>query len=146
MNRIPKRIPSKRRSPRFVQRDDRNLWQSSLRRILGYTSRATLAEMLPELEKRLWIRRKRSLEDRRQLEVTLTLGGKYALWQCYGRFAGAWAVEAPTFAMGWWWWVDQADVDAWNAYRAKRRPLHKILHYMRFALRDQGSLRYPMWD
>src|ERR1700759_2656332 len=56
-------------------RGKRFIWQSRLRRILGYTSSGTISEMLKELEAKVWIRRKRSEEDRRQVEVELTLAG-----------------------------------------------------------------------
>src|SRR5580704_11365310 len=50
----------------------RPLWQSTLRRAIGYTARSTMTQILQALEKLLWIRRKRSEDDRRQLEVELT--------------------------------------------------------------------------
>src|ERR1700755_370684 len=63
----------------------RPIWQSALRRIIGYTARSTMTVMLRALEGLLWIRRKRSEDDRRQLEVELTELGRSELKRAYRR-------------------------------------------------------------
>jgi DNA-binding MarR family transcriptional regulator len=116
-------------------------WQSILRRIVGYTARSTISELLKELEKILWIRRKRSQRDRRQVEVELTGKGLKALRRAYDRFVPGWLAEALS------WAKDRRPPDsderqAWDRYLDKIQRLDKILLGVRFALRDTGRLRY----
>jgi DNA-binding MarR family transcriptional regulator len=119
----------------------RLMWQSILRRIIGYTARSTISELLKELEAIRWIRRKRSPIDRRQVEVELTDAGRRALGRAYFRFFPGWVVEAPT------WAKDRLPPDsderkAWRRFLDKVGRLDKILLDIRFALRDKGCLRY----
>ena len=74
------------------------MWQSILRRVIGYTARSTMTVMLRALEGLLWIRRKRSEDDRRQLEVELTELGRSELKRAYRRFGAGWPLMAPEWA------------------------------------------------
>ena len=121
----------------------RPLWQSTLRRIIGYTARSTMTEILQALEKLLWIRRKRSEDDRRQLEVELTAMGRNELQWAYARFDYGWPLVGPSWATDWGPTTDAED-EAWYAFVGKARRLDKILLDVRFALRDTGSVRY-LW-
>ena len=122
----------------------RRLWQSVLRRTIGYTARSTMTEMLQALEKLLWVRRTRSEQDRRQLEVELTWRGLTALKRAYCQFDGAWSVVGPPWAKDWAPPVD-AELQAWEAYVRRMGLLDKTLLNIRFALRDSGTLRYRWW-
>src|SRR5580658_1929207 len=64
----------------------RIVWQSVLRRILGYTARSTLTQMLRALERLGWVRRKRSQRDARQLEVELTTAGREKIGHAQSHF------------------------------------------------------------
>jgi len=126
-------------------RKKRPVWQSQLRRILGYTARSTLTEMLGALEVLGWTRRKRSLRDGRQREVELTRAGRAKLTDAVYHFLpGSWAFEAPDVAKDWRPLLP-AEIEAWEAYANKAERLDKILSNFRFALRDTGSLRYPWY-
>ena len=121
---------------------NRPLWQSHLRRILGYTARSTLTEILRALEALGLTRRKRSERDRRQREVELTRAGSEQLSRAESHFWPGWAFEGPTWAQDW----DPPlppEIKAWNAYVARTDDLDEILSSFRFALRDTGSLFYP---
>jgi DNA-binding MarR family transcriptional regulator len=120
---------------------DPPMWQSLLRRIIGYTARSTISELLRELEDLLWVRRKRSKQDKRQVEVELTEKGRRALEAAYSRFGGGWPVEAPSWAMK-WRSPGRDELETWRAFVAKRRRLEKILVNVRFALRDTGCVHY----
>ena len=117
------------------------IWQSSLRRTIGYTARSTISELLKELEALRWVHRKRSKEDKRQVEVALTEWGRWALRQAYLRFCNGWTLEGPSQAKGWGQPLS-IELDAWDAYLMKMVPLDRILRNIRFALRDTGCLRY----
>ncbi len=122
---------------------NRPLWQSQLRRILGYTARSTLTQMLRALEVLGWVRRKRSERDARQREVELTRAGRKQLEDAEYRFLpGWWGFEAPYSAID-WSHPSPAESKAWNAYLPKAETLDKILSNIRFALRDTSSLCYP---
>ena len=119
-------------------------WQSSLRRVIGYTARSTMTEIMKALEALGLIKRRRSQEDKRQLEVRLTRAGRAEIHAANHHFSGWWTVEAPSRAMGWgtptW---DEAK--AWDDYIAGSGRLEGILRDLRFALRDTGRLHYE-WD
>jgi DNA-binding MarR family transcriptional regulator len=124
-----------------AHRRDRPMWQSTLRRILGYTARSTLTQMLKAIEALTWIRRKRSPHDARQLEIELTEAGREQIKKAYLRFFPGWSLDAPRWAKG--WPTPSADeCTAWEAYVDKIGRLDKILSNVRFALRDTGSLRH----
>ena len=121
---------------------NRPMWQSQLRRILGYTARSTMTEMLRALELRGWTRRKRSERDARQFEVDLTRAGRELLARALSHFWPGWAFDAPDWATDWSPPLP-AENEAWDAYLEKVDPLDEILSNFRFALRDTGSLCYP---
>jgi DNA-binding MarR family transcriptional regulator len=117
------------------------IWQSLLRRIIGYTARSTISELLRELEDRLWVRRKRSKQDKRQVEVELTEKGRRALEAAYSRFDGGWPLHALSWAKDWREPVVD-ELEAWRAFIGKMGRLETILLNVRFALRDTGCVHY----
>jgi DNA-binding MarR family transcriptional regulator len=119
----------------------RPMWQSQLRRVIGYTARSTMTQILQALERLLWVRRKRSEEDRRQLEVELTEWGRNVIRRAYVHFGDARSVEGPSWAIDWKTPLP-AELEAWGAYRDRMGRLDKILRNIRFALRDTGTLHY----
>jgi DNA-binding MarR family transcriptional regulator len=123
----------------------RPMWQSILRRIIGYTARSTISELLKELEALLWVRRKQSLEDKRQVEVELTDTGRKKLREAYWRFSGAWPLEAPIRAKGWREPV-ATERQAWSGYLHKLGRLARSLFNIRVALRDTGCVHYRWLD
>ncbi len=126
--------------------DKRIMWQSALRRILGYTARSTMTQMLQALEAIGWIRRRRSRQDARQLEVELTPDGHMARHDAHFHFiATAWSYDAPEVALGWAPPLPE-ESDAWVAYHERTGRLQKILRYIRVALRDTGCLRYEWFS
>ena len=124
-----------------MRKRDRPMLQSTLRRILGYTARSTLTQILKALETLNWIRRKRSPRDARQLEVELTQAGRGKIVKAYLRFFPGWSLDAPLWAKG-WPTPSAEESTAWDAYVDKIGRLEKILSNIRFALRDTGSLRH----
>ena len=120
---------------------NRFIWQSALRRIIGYTARSTMTQIMQALEALGWVRRTRSRQDKRQLEVELTEAGREQYGRAACRFLNGWSVEAPMRAKN-WAPPDDDESRAWEAYIAKLTPLRKILLNIRIALRDIGSLRY----
>ena len=118
------------------------VWQSVLRRILGYNARSTLTEMLRALEELGWVRRKRSVRDARQLEVELTKAGQEKLRKAKSHFCWEWAIEAPFWAMDWPKPTDD-ESRAWENYLEKDELLHGTLANLRVALRDTCTLYYP---
>ena len=124
-----------------MRKRDRPMLQSTLRRILGYTARSTLTQILKAMESLAWIRRKRSPRDARQLEVELTPSGRGKIVKAYLRFFPGWSLDAPLWAKG-WPAPSAAECTAWNAYVDKIGRLEKILSNIRVALRDTGSLRH----
>jgi DNA-binding MarR family transcriptional regulator len=124
----------------------RPIWQSTLRRIIGYTARSTMTEMLQALERLRLVRRRGSLEDERQVEVELTGAGFWALGQCNARFCPGWTHFALAWATDWTPPDVRVEEDrAWDAHIAKRGRLDKLLYNIRYALRDTGCVRYPWW-
>ena len=122
---------------------NRPLWQSQLRRILGYTARSTLTQMLRALELLGWVRRKSSERDARQREVELTRAGRQQLEDAeYHFLPGWWGFEAPYWAKD-WSRPSRAETKAWDAYLLKAETIDKILSNFRLALRDTASLSYP---
>ena len=121
---------------------NRPLWQSQLRRILGYAARSTLTQMLGALDALGWTRRKRSERDARQCEVELTRAGREQLARAESTFWPGWAFEAPIWATDWGRPLP-AETVAWDAYLPKLDELDEILSNFRFALRDTASLCYP---
>ncbi len=121
---------------------NRRLWQSQLRRILGYTARSTLTQMLRALEALGWTRRKRSERDARQLEVELTRAGRAQLARAQSHFWPGWSFAAPFWAQD---WGDPlpAESRTWDAYLPEVDHLDEILSNFRFALRDTSSLSHP---
>ncbi len=121
---------------------DRRLWQSQLRRILGYTARSTLTQMLRTLEALGWTRRRRSERDARQREVELTQAGRAQLAQAQSHFYPGWSFAAPFWAQD---WSDPLppEIKAWDAYLPEVAFLDELLSSFCFALRDTGSLRHP---
>ena len=117
------------------------IWQSTLRRIVGYTARSTMTEIMQALEGLGWIVRRRSLQDKRQLEVELTRAGWEQFGRCADRFLNGWSIEAPMFALK-WRRPDEDECEAWQAYLDKVLPLCKVLFNLRVALRDTATLRY----
>ena len=124
-----------------MRKRDRPMWQSTLRRMLGYTARSTLTQILQALESLALIRRKRSPRDARQLEVELTEAGRAKIVRAYLRFFPGWSLDAPLWAKG-WPAPTARECAAWNAYVDKIGRLDKILSNVRFALRDTASLRH----
>jgi DNA-binding MarR family transcriptional regulator len=127
------------------RRWQRPMWQSQLRRIIGYTARSTMTQIMQALEKLLLVHRRRSEQDARQLEVELTGAGRYELCRAYGQFFPGWSLDAPNFAKD---WAPPAaeETQAWEAYVEKVGRLDKILSNIRVALRDTGTLRYRWVD
>ena len=126
---------------RRAHSNKRPMWQSNLRRILGYTARSTLTQLLKALEGLGLIRRRRSRRDARQLEVELTARGQETRERTYDHFVNkAWVYTAPEYAMR---WSPRPDEEvAWQAYVDRTSALHKTLGLLRFALRDTATLRY----
>ena len=124
-----------------MRKRDRPMLQSTLRRILGYTARSTLTQILKAMETLAWIRRKRSPRDARQLEVELTQAGRGKIVKAYLRFFPGWSLDAPLWAKG-WPTPSAEESTAWYAYVDKIGRLEKILSNIRVALRDTGSLRH----
>ena len=120
----------------------RILWQSVLRRILGYTARSTLTQILRALEGLGWIRRKRSERVARQLEVQLTTAGREQLGHAQFHFCPGWAFDAPFWATHWQPPTGD-ELRAWSSYLEKIDGLDEILSNVRVALRDTSSLCYP---
>ena len=125
-----------------LDRARKPLWQSHLRRILGYSARSTLAQMLRALDVLGWTRRKRSERDARQRDVELTRAGREQLARAEYHFFPGWAFEAPLWAKD-WGSPFPAETQAWDAYLEKTVDLDAILSNFRFALRDTASLCYP---
>ncbi|HEX3772730.1 MAG TPA: MarR family transcriptional regulator [Polyangiaceae bacterium] len=120
------------------------IWQSTLRRIVGYTARSTMTQIMQALERLGLVSRRRSLQDERQLEVELTDAGFWALGRCNARFCPGWTYYALVWAKK---WRDPhpEEEQAWDAYISKVRRLDKILLNIRIALRDTGCVWYPWW-
>ena len=118
------------------------IWQSRMRRILGYTARSTTTFFMKALQKLGLIRRKRSELDRRQLEVTLTRAGLAMLEACDRHFSGGWSLDGPRVALDWGYVTDEEE-EAWSAYLARYSKLTKLLGNVRVALRDTGCIPYP---
>ena len=125
-----------------ARRAKQPVWQSHLRRSLGYTARSTMTQMLRALEALLWIRRKRSERDARQLEVELTRARRAQLGRAQFHFCPGWAFEAPYWATDWRPLVPD-EIQAWEAYLPESDRLDTILSNFRFALRDTGNVCYP---
>jgi DNA-binding MarR family transcriptional regulator len=121
------------------------VWQSKLRRILGYTARSTMTQMVKALEALGWILRRRSPRDRRQVEVELTDQGQAKLARTYGRFFTGWSLVAPFLGKG-WRPTSRKEDKAWDGYVDRIVPLRKALFNIRVALRDTATLRYPRWE
>jgi DNA-binding MarR family transcriptional regulator len=122
------------------------IWQSNLRRIIGYTARSTMSQIMKALEALQWVDRRRSQRDERQVELRLTAAGRDAIDRAHLHFFSGWAADAPSWAQNWAPTLDDED-QAWAAFVAKMGRLRKILFNIRFALRDTGSLRYSWsWE
>jgi DNA-binding MarR family transcriptional regulator len=124
-----------------VRRGEPPIWQSSLRRIIGYTARSTMTQIMQALERLGLVVRRRSEQDERQLEVELTPAGRALFKEASRRFLQGWSLDAPSLARVW----PPPNVDereAWQAYLDELFPLRKILFNLRIALRDTGRLRY----
>jgi DNA-binding MarR family transcriptional regulator len=117
------------------------IWQSSLRRIIGYTARSTMTQIMQALEGLGLIVRRRSRQDERQLEVELTRAGVALFKRASWRFLNGWSIQAPWLARD-WPPPDDEESEAWQAYLGKLFPIRRILFNLRIALRDTGSLRY----
>jgi DNA-binding MarR family transcriptional regulator len=123
------------------------IWQSTLRRIIGYTARSTMTQIMKALERLGWVRRTGSREDERQLEVELTEAGWSRLGRGYVRFPAGWTHDALTLAKDWTPPDVAVEQDrAWKAYVDKMGRLAKLLFNIRFALRDTGCVRYPWYS
>jgi DNA-binding MarR family transcriptional regulator len=121
------------------------IWQSTLRRIIGYTARSMMTQIMQALEGLGFVRRKGSLDDERQLEVSLTDAGWSRLGRAYVRFCPGWTHDALTFAKDWTPPdVREEEEQAWKAYVSAMRRLEKLLFNVRLALRDTGCVRY-LW-
>ena len=120
----------------------RPVWQSQLRRTLGYTARSTMTQMLRALEALAWIRRKRSERDARQLEVELTQAGREKLARATFHFCSGWGFAAPDWAIDWPPPLPD-ETGAWSAYLQESDRLDTTLSNFRFALRDTSSVLYP---
>ena len=125
-----------------AQSENRPVWQSQLRQILGYTARSTLTEMLRALERLGLTRRKRSGRDARQLEVELTPAGRERLLRARTRFWPGWAFAGPDLAKDWGTQLPD-EIKAWDAYMPKVDDLDATLGNFRIALRDTATLFYP---
>ncbi|HEX3771308.1 MAG TPA: MarR family transcriptional regulator [Polyangiaceae bacterium] len=121
------------------------IWQSTLRRIIGYTARSTMSQIMKALEKLGLVRRKRCPQNERQLEVELTDDGWARLGRAYVRFATGWVHVAPTVASG-WRAPNKEEDEAWRAFVERMGRLNKLLYNIRFALRDTGCVRYPLYS
>jgi DNA-binding MarR family transcriptional regulator len=120
------------------------IWQSTLRRIIGYTARSTMTEIMQALERLGLVRRTQSPLSKRQLDVELTDAGWARLGPAYVRFPAGWVHDAPWLAKG-WRDPDVEEHEAWRAFVDKMRRLEKILLNVRFGLRDTGSVHYPWY-
>jgi len=112
-----------------------HLWQSTIRKILG-VSAATASIMIRALVRLGFLRRRKSEDDKRQLEVSLTKSGRDAITRAVAVHHGQKLAEyfvrrivAPS-----WWDDDKAygDVDR----------ITNELRYMRERLDDRAVLRY----
>jgi DNA-binding MarR family transcriptional regulator len=121
------------------------MWQSILRRIIGYTARSTMTEMMQALEALGWIRRRKSQQDKRQREVEITSAGRQQLWLAYRRFPPGWTHEAPLLAKD-WPPPDDEELSAWEGYVDQMVELDEVLSKVRFALRDTGCVPYPWFS
>jgi DNA-binding MarR family transcriptional regulator len=111
--------------------------QSNLRRMLGVTA-PTISRMLRSLEELGLIERKRSLGDRRQLQVSLTGAGLNSIRRATAAFIGSGAAQLA---------VDCA-LSGDRFYDESRCMLEmngaeSILDRMRNAFRDVATLYYP---
>jgi DNA-binding MarR family transcriptional regulator len=127
------------------RRRKRPMWQSTLRRVVGYTARSTMTQIMKALEALFLIRRTRSSQDARQLEVELTGAGREELEGAYHRFFAGWSLEAPLWAKEWPPPVP-GEIRAWQAYVDKIGRVDRILSNIRIALRDTATLRYRWFD
>ena len=123
------------------RRRETPIWQSTLRRIIGYTARSTMTQIMQALERLGLIVRRRIRQDERQLEVELTRAGQELFGRASHRFLNGWSIQAPWLAKDWPPPVED-ESEAWQAYLDKLFPLRRILFNLRVALRDTGSLRY----
>ena len=127
------------------RRRTRPMWQSTLRRVVGYTARSTMTQILKALEALVWIRRTRSQQDARQLEVELTGAGREEIERAYFRFFSGWSLEAPLWAKDWPPPIP-GEITAWQAYVDKIGRVDRILSNIRIALRDTATLRYRWFE
>ncbi|HEX3771760.1 MAG TPA: MarR family winged helix-turn-helix transcriptional regulator [Polyangiaceae bacterium] len=119
------------------------IWQSTLRRIIGYTARSTMSEIMQALERLHLVRRTRNQQDERQLDVELTDLGFWALDRANVCFCPGWTQEALRWAKDWTPPdVDTKEAQAWEAHVSKTGRLDKLLRNIRVALRDTGCVRY----
>jgi DNA-binding MarR family transcriptional regulator len=120
------------------------IWQSTLRRIVGYTARSTMSEIMKSLERLGLVRRTQSQQSKRQLDVEITDAGWSRLSRAYGRFFPGWVHDAPAWAKK--WKPDREEQQAWKVFVAKMGRLERILLKIRFALRDTGCVRYRWYS
>jgi DNA-binding MarR family transcriptional regulator len=121
------------------------IWQSTLRRIIGYTARSTMTQIMQALERAGLVRRTQSPLSKRQLDVELTDAGSERLGRAYVRFPTGWVHDAPWLAKK-WRDPDAEEHQAWRAFVDKMRRLEKFLYNIRFALRDTGCVHYPWYS
>jgi DNA-binding MarR family transcriptional regulator len=117
------------------------IWQSHLRRIIGYTARSTMTQILKALERLGLVRRRRCPQNERQVEVEITDAGRQKLGLAYLRFYPGWPFDALWNAKG-WKKPNAQEHQAWTAFGEHVGRLQKLLRNIRFALRDTGCVRY----
>jgi DNA-binding MarR family transcriptional regulator len=120
-------------------------FQSTLRRVLG-VSRATVSRMLISLEELGLVRRQRSEEDRRQLEVYLTPMGASRIERAFDDIVkGGIALETPNRAFDWEPPSAEETVH-WCRFMAQTETFEALLTNVRVPCRDFASLEYRWYD
>jgi len=114
-----------------------HLWQSAIRRLLG-VSAATTSIMVRALERLGFVRRRKSEEDRRQVEVSLTERGRDFITRAMATMQDQEIVD---------YFVHRVVVRQWwvrhETFTVTDR-LENMLRVMRRRLGDRASLKYGM--
>jgi DNA-binding MarR family transcriptional regulator len=124
---------------------DTFVFQSTLWRVLGVT-RATVSRMAISLEELGLIRRVRSEEDKRQLEVRLTPLGAQRFQVAFDEIVkGGVALAAPDLAFEW----EPPTVrqkSCWDNFMANSETFESLLMDVRVPCRDYATLVYRWYE
>ena len=119
------------------------IWQSVIRRMLG-VSRATVSRMMISLENLRFVRRQKSQEDRRQLEVELSDEGWFRIREAYKRLTwNHWALLALHSAMSGVKVGESTWLDVDPNMIEHRMALDGYLDKVRRGFGDFATLTYP---